>query len=342
MKKKTIINRTAKDRKYQFVFAYPQSEVVFDGFKSEAAKELIEVVPVYREMKTKAGEYLKKIFLSVTINRYIRMPFRSLFHTINNYCFNDDCDYYVIVPTMSLIRWEIYEIERLKNKHPNLKMILLLLDSIHSGSNHLKYVKEKLFSDVWDLTITYDRYDAKEFGFTWLGYSYYPQCDILPYNEKTSDCLYIGYDKGERNKTIVALYDRLKDNGVDCDFRIVKNGNRKCSLPQGILYTDQKYRYCEIASLANNTNCIVEILMDGQMTQSYRYFEAITYNKKLLTNNPNVSQLPYYDKRFMRYFSCIDEVDTDWVKKKESINYEYGGEFSQLHLLDFIKKEFGI
>ena len=65
MKKKTIINRTAKDRKYQFVFAYPQSEVVFDGFKSEAAKELIEVVPVYREMKTKAGEYLKKIFWRV-------------------------------------------------------------------------------------------------------------------------------------------------------------------------------------------------------------------------------------------------------------------------------------
>lgn len=327
---------------YRFLFAYPQREVIFDGFRNDAAKKRIDIVPVYRDMRTKAGSFLKRICLSIIINRYIHMPFRYWFHSINQYEFKEDIDYYMIVPTMSLIRWDTYEIERLKREHSNLKLILLILDSLHSKSAHLKYVKTKIFSNVWDLVITYDQFDAKEFGFTWLGYTYYPQCDVLPKIENVSDALFIGYDKGNRNTTIVKLYKRLMESGVNCDFRIVKNDKRKPELPGGVVFSEQNYSYSEIAALASKTNCIIEVLMDGQMTQSYRYFEAITYNKKLLTNNPNIKTLPYYDSRYMKYFLSVEDVDAGWVKEKEKINYGYQGEFSQIHILDFLEKKLGL
>lgn len=327
---------------YRFLFADPPREVIFEGFKSEKAKTQIDVVPVYREMRTKIGSILEKITFSLTVNQYIRMPFRNRYLNINHYPYKDEIDYYIIVPTMSLMRWSVRDISKLKSAHKSIKLVLLILDSLHSQSWHIPFVRDKIFSDVWDLVITYDQYDAKEYGFKWLGYAYYPECEVLPDTESQCDALYIGFNKGNRNKTIGELFKKLTDAGVVCDFRIVRNGKENEEIVPGLSLTSRRYKYCEIASMAKNANCIVEVLMDGQMTQSYRYFEAITYNKKLLTNNHNVTKLPYYDSRYMKYFSSVEDIDTEWVRKKEEIDYGYGGEFSQIHLLEYIKQEFGL
>lgn len=69
-----------------------------------------------------------------------------------------------------------------------------------------------------------------------------------------------------------------------------------------------------------STNCILEILQEGQYQQSIRYFEAIIYNKKLLTNNKNVKNLPYFDERYMRYFSSITDIDLSGLKKKKILS----------------------
>ena len=154
--------------------------------------------------------------------------------------------------------------------------------------------------------------------------------------------MYLGFNKGNRNRVIASLYRKLANDGVDCNFIIVKENKEEEELAVGLSLTERRYSYSEVAAMANSTNCIIEVLMDGQKTQSFRYFEAITYNKKLLTNNPNISTLPYYDSRYMKYFSNVDEVDSAWVKKKEEINYGYQGEFSQINLLNIIEKYFSL
>ena len=337
---KSIVNET--HRKYRFIFADPPREVIFDGLKSVKAKERIDVVPVYREMKSKIGTFIKRIALSIGVNNIVHVPFRDWFHSIREYDFNENFDYYMVVPTMSLIRWNICELKQLRDKHKNLKYILLLLDSLHADSWHLQFVREKVFSDVWEKVVTYDQNDAKEYGFAWLGYNYYPYAESLPLSDVYSDALYIGFNKGKRNRLIASIYTKLVNNDVDCYFRVIKNGKEEQTLAPGLSLTTQRYKYSEIAALANNTNCIIEVLMDGQMTQSYRYFEAITYNKKLLTNNPNISDLPYYDERYMKYYSSAEDVDPQWVKKRESIDYGYKGEFSQIHLLDYLEGLLGL
>ncbi len=325
---------------HRFLFAEPQNEVIFDGFKTDAAKKRIDIIPVYREKHTRVGIFLQKVIMSARINQHLRMPFRKSFISIDDYHYRDDIDYYMIVPSMSIIRWEIDEIIDFKGKHPNIEMILLIVDSLHSGSRHLPFVRDKIFSDIWDLTITYDKFDAEEYGFLWLGYTYYPQCDILPDIKETSDALYIGFNKGSRNILIGEIFEYLKKADVDCDFRVIAVGNEREEIVPGLCITQERYRYAEIAAMVNNTNCIIEVLMEGQGTQSYRYFEAITYNKKLLTNNRNVSTLPYYDERYMKYFETTQDIDVDWVKKKELIDYGYQGEFAQIFLLDFLEKQF--
>ena len=44
-----------------------------------------------------------------------------------------------------------------------------------------------------------------------------------------------------------------------------------------------------------------------------------------------------YDERYMKYFHTINDIDIEWIKTKESIDYGYDGRFSPLGLCTFIK-----
>lgn len=51
----------------------------------------------------------------------------------------------------------------------------------------------------------------------------------------------------------------------------------------GLKYLKSKIRYLQVVSRVKSSNCILEVLQTNQKAQSLRYFEAIVYNKKLLT-----------------------------------------------------------
>lgn len=85
-------------------------------------------------------------------------------------------------------------------------------------------------------------------------------------------------------------------------------------------------------------NCILEVLQQDQAGSSLRYFEAVCYNKKLLTTNKDIVNYPFYDSRYMKVFTDLSDIDMQWVKKTENINYGYIDEFSPQHLLEEVKK----
>jgi hypothetical protein len=39
----------------------------------------------------------------------------------------------------------------------------------------------------------------------------------------------------------------------------------------------------------------------------------------------------------MRVFESIEDIDVDWVKASEKIDYKYKGEFSPLGIIEYIK-----
>ena len=86
------------------------------------------------------------------------------------------------------------------------------------------------------------------------------------------------------------------------------------------------------------TNCVLEILAVLNPSATLRYKEAVIYNKKLLTTNPEITQLPYYDSRWMRYFEKAEDIDLDWLRTEEHVDYHYQGDFSTRHFLDTIEK----
>ena len=87
-----------------------------------------------------------------------------------------------------------------------------------------------------------------------------------------------------------------------------------------------------------HANCIIELLQENQKAQSLRYFEAVVFNKKLLTSNENIKKLSFYDKRYMKVFKNLEDIDFDWVNKKEEIDYNYKNEFSPIYIIEELEK----
>lgn len=219
------------------------------------------------------------------------------------------------------------------------KLILILLDSMHASSPDLMYAKEIMGSIKWSAVYTIDKEDANEFGWNWMGFNYYSKPKIKA-TDIDYDCYFIGGLKGNRQKTIYELFNYIKSKGGKPKFDLfcyseeqVKEYNELLGLK--LLKTWLPYE--EILKRTSSANCIIEILQDGQNCQSLRYFEAVVLNKKLLTNNKHIAELPFYDRRYMHYFEKVDDIDINWVKKQEKFDYQYNNEFSIRKFFEKIK-----
>ena len=67
--------------------------------------------------------------------------------------------------------------------------------------------------------------------------------------------------------------------------------------------------------------------------------EAICYNKKLLTNNKSIFEFPYYNPQYMRYFSDISQIDMEFLKREETVDYGYNGDYSPLNFIKRIETD---
>ena len=87
-------------------------------------------------------------------------------------------------------------------------------------------------------------------------------------------------------------------------------------------------------------NCILDIVDSGSSGGvSLRFFEAVVYNKKLLTNNKNIVKMPFYNPNYMKIFEKYDDIDLDWLKNNENVDYGYNGEFEAIEFIKRIDKE---
>lgn len=247
----------------------------------------------------------------------------------------------IVLDTGVLKIYSINYLVYLKNKY-NAKLVLLVLNSMHADSGNVKDVKSQIFSDIWDSILTFDKEDAKEYNWIYFGLNYFSTPKKIRKDlQVDTDVYFVGGLKGNRDNLIYNTFKTLNDNCEKVTFDIFcfnKEMLENVKYPDKIRYYTEWKNYDEIQEEILKSNCILEILQENQHTQSVRYFEAIYYNKKLLTNNPDIVNLPYYDNRYMKYFSKPEDIDLEWIKKKEKIDYNYKGDFSPLKLLEIIEK----
>lgn len=283
---------------------------------------------------------IRKIHLSKKINKIIKLPMRWIWYDLKEIQLNADDNYIIMMLPSVFFDYDMNVINKIA-KHKNVKLVLILLDTVGVNTPVGRIIDDIYKDKVWSYIFSYDKNDAEKYGFIYLNECYYSKPNIEELknnNEKYSDAYFIGSLKPGRKDEIIKLFGKLKKSDVLAEFDVAENdGNTLQYSNNGFNILKQRKQYIEVIEKVQNTNCIVEFLQQNQNAQSLRYFEAVCFNKKLLTNNENVKRLHFYNDKYMKIFKNIEDIDTEWVKSKEKVDYKYNNEFSPINIIKEIE-----
>nr|WP_300652120.1 hypothetical protein [uncultured Anaerobutyricum sp.] len=280
---------------------------------------------------------LKKIWshhIGYTLNKRVIMPFQRIwwkFYTLSGVEFNKEDQYYIIFGNAVLNDYDDGFLRYL-TQEANIHLILYFSDPV--DSDFAKLAKVRAQRNKFEYIFTFDPKDAEKYGYIKTHFLY-STSNIAPNKDEKSNLCFVGENKG-RLETVESIYEKCLHNDISCNFRITRvPENHNCK--KGIIY-NSRISYLETISQAKATDCLLEILQKGQSGVTFRYYEAVCYNKKLLTNNVGVYNLPYYDSQYMQVFEDINDIDFEWIKKDIKIDYKYKGDFSPVNFIEQIKQ----
>ena len=332
-------------RKQQFIFVCGDGVNNFqmlDDLKNE------KDVDVFVEKKEKPGilNLLSKIHYSRKINRLVHLPFHfscSKFWRYFKKKYNKkDTDYFIVIFNGAYRDFEECVWNGM-NKRKNVHLFLVLIDSLGVKTKTAGIIKRMMEKVKWEKIFSYDKSDAIKYGLDYLDEMYYSDKRKDQDEDVKYDTYFIGRLKPGRQKQINVLFEFLKGKGLKNDFEIWLPSEDskhydKNALIQGVNYFKKSKTYDEVLREVQRANCIIELMQVGQQAPSLRYFEAVVFNKKLLTNNKNVINLNYYDPKYIKIFEKPEDIDVEWLKKRDKVDYDYRGEFSPRYLVDKIRK----
>lgn len=284
-----------------------------------------------KEIKSKVLLFIRKVHLSEKVNSFINLPFKKIWkNSLQTVRWKKDVLYYVIFSGATYTPITTEYLVKLKKAY-NIKYIMYLTDSLES--KYWSSVQREFIEKVeFDYIFSFDKKDSEKYGFYYLNAHY----SILPIKSQKNeeyDLYFAGYDKG-RLTTIMDTYNIAKWNNVTVKYRV--NGVKKEKVLQHCddIVWNQRLNYVDLLNETVSGNCILDLLVEGQSGLSARYYEAICYNKKLLTNNKNVVNMPFYNTKYIQVFEKPEDIDWLWVKERIPVNYHYDGRYSPTHIID--------
>lgn len=333
----------------KYIVIYPESHKHL-GIFSDLKNEPNVCLYVTEQRATHNGfiKLVKKIHTSGFVAHYVNLPLKRIWYKKINLNIQNNETYCVIVVDAALKALKASELNNLFAKK-NIRGVLCLINSINAHSTSMYEIKSIIQRIRWADIYSFDPQDRMRYGFKNIEGAYYSKKKLGDIKilypekfEKTMDVYFTGGLKGNREKLIIDTFDVLKRSEVKCDFNILIAGNerlRNHKFTDSIRYYSGKWiPYEEVIAGVLNSRVIVEILQDGQSGPSLRYYEAVCYNKKLLTTNEYIKNFPYYNPNYMKIFHSPEEIDIGWIKDDCKVEYNYNGDFSPKKLLEVVRK----
>ena len=285
-------------------------------------------------------QFLFKIHTSQKLsNKGLSLPFKSLW---NKYIIGElefeEAKPICFVFLMSLSRcFETDLFNYIRNHYPDCKIVLVRRDLIEVTIRRIRNGSVELLERTFDRIYTINSKDVRKYGFQSINV----MCSVYPIpkiNGKfTSDVVFVGKVK-DRESIINCIYKKLTNSGLKCDFTLLSDGNEKkvCS---GIRLIHTPMPYEEMLERTIKSKCILEVTQKNIESLSSRCLEALCYNKKLITDVKMVMSLKYYNPRFMLVFDQPDDINIDFIKSSETVDYHYDGYYSPINLIKYIDED---
>jgi hypothetical protein len=286
-----------------------------------------------KQINSRIFRLIKRIHFCRALNKWFDLPCKSIWYSYSELLHSGVSYKYILVFANCFFKTG-KNLLKIKKYYPKSHMCIFIWNTVIEGDSWWN-IRDLMQSNEVDDVLTFDLVDAKKNGWTYTGPCYYSRKKLTS-QDITTALYYVGLMK-DRKKLINECYQHVSEK-ASCVFKVAACNEKLIS---GIEVIEKSISYDQILCDVQTCNCILEIVKEGQTGPTLRYFEAVCYNKKLLTNNSAIRNLPFYDKRYMRVFKSALDIDVDWVSKRDVVDYHYDGRFSPTHLIDLIRNSNG-
>lgn len=266
---------------------------------------------------------LMKLHISNKINKIINLPFKELWikRQIRQLYFastkfkskNKKVCFILFSSCLPMHRYGL--LKWIKYYFPDAIIMYYFQDVISKDSYKLDFINSK--PEEVDMILTYDKNDAKKYNLLFhnLPYSYLSKY-YKSINKSKYDICFVGLGKDRFNE-IENAFNILKKKGVKCYFYIVDKMKTSLSLPEeGFIVSKKGISYKKYLNIINNSKCILEIIQNESVGNTTRVYEAIEFDKFLLTNNLSLIDDELYDDRYMYIYKDLTEFNIDLLNQK--------------------------
>ncbi len=283
-------------------------------------------------------EFMTKNKVQKVMSRFVNPLLKKKFDIYNFFkqINSGERNNYIIFLNSSFInsKYPVSVLKSYKKKWPNMRFILLYIDIVsHPVSWQANKLRE---NDIFDMVYTVDEKDARKYSFNFIR-TPYSTVDEYKNKKINKDLYFCGVTK-DRGSTLLSLIDYASCNDVQIQMDVMcketeRNDfkKRKC-----VNLLDDYVAYDVLLEKTLNARCILDLVQNGQSALTLRPYEAVVYNRKLLTNSKSIFEFEFFDPRYMQYFEKVEDIDWGWVKEDIDIDYDYNGEFSPVYFLDDI------
>lgn len=222
----------------------------------------------------------------------------------------------------------------LKKEYPDCKIVWFFRDLVRVGENRMP---DSVHNNNIDIEMSFDIGEAKKYGMPFCpeisSYVELPEHDIYP----SCDVFFCGKAK-DRYERLLSYYKFFTNKGLKCNFYIAGVPIEEQYASEG-LYYNRFMPYKEMLCRSYNAKCLLDINQEeawGGYTS--RFYEAIMYNRKLISDNPITEDSCFYNKHDIIYVSKPEDVTDEFIKNiGTEVNYHYNGEFSPMRMIEYVE-----
>ena len=276
-----------------------------------------------------------RIYLSQKLNRIINLPNKKQWYDLamRRIGFKND------LPICFVWHYNFYKemkagmLRDIKSIYPDARHVFMFSDPV--------FIEEKVIAELRkevDIISVFDPKAAEKYNLLFLP-NIYPMIENKS-SDSEYDLCFVGAERGRENE-IIEMAHACKEHSIKAKFVVHTKDYDKREIENdlNIKYIRSKIPYEEVKQLVERSKCILELKIEPFNTCSLRVQEAVVLKKKILTNNPNIYRMPCCaeDSSGVRLYHKVDEIDWDFLKREEEVDYHYDGEYSAEKLIKRIE-----
>lgn len=310
-----------------------------DGYQTLSLKDLeglegIQLVPYPLHHLPYFLRYLYYLLNSNRLKRLFGSGFRKLFYPLyfDNRNFKDKPLCFIIISGRKL---PADYLDYVKERYPDCKIVWFFRDLVR--------VIEQLYPETVhniniDIEMSFDNGEAKQYRMAFCP-EYSSLVDLSDHiNYPLCDVFFCGKAK-DRYESLIKYYKFLTKKGLKCHFFIAEVPERDQVKGEGLFY-NRFMPYKEMLCRSVNSKCLLDINQkDAYGGYTSRFYEAIMYNRKLISDNPITMDSSFYNPKDIIFVTKPEEITDVYLNNLEStVDYHYNGEFSPIRMIETVEK----